>query len=879
MTFSSSARSIWKQPRFVLGMYGLLGALGFIVVMAVMLANPSDLERAILFGLSPARWVTVLVSAAAIIFFCGFSLKVRRDAAWADRVWSWFSGREKKSFGFRALAAVLFLLSYLLVFTPADRFGRFEPYFVRAYPFLIWLLCFSGLTLALSWLGRFALEKNFFRDSIAPRTIAFIIAAIIFLFSFAYWKFGFQLSPSHGDEYIYGAGVPVLGQQILLAFVLGLLILRVERSHLLSRFKHLDLWLCAVLWILTAALWIHEPTPPSYFNPGPYPPNNEYYPFSDASVFDMGAQYTLIGQKLFSGIYFERLLYMQFLVFLHMLAGQHYAAVVNLQAAIFAIFPVLLYWIGKELSGRPLGVGLGALAALRGLNSIAGASFIDLGSPKQLLTDFPTAIFVALLVYLTVKWLRNPSENRLYAFWAGGVIGLASLIRTNALLLLIPTGILILIVYRRKWTLAVALGASVAAMFVVSILPWGISSGTFLLDAYIVKLRNVIQLRYHSELPLPQAQQARDAVVSSISFQRVSVPISQPVIVQPGGQPPAFLSFVPLHFFHNILTSFLSLPASPYFYELRDTVKGIFPYWRSGWDGSVTVGAGFLLLQLILLVFGLGMAWKRLGVTGWAPFLFFLTYQLSNALGRTSGGRYIVPADWIVLVYYFWGLFEVVFLFLEWFGQKQSVNESAHWPADDFKWNLPFTARIFGAAAVFIVIGLSPTFTDHLFPPRYSKTRMDSALSRLNTSGSLQKINTSLPALDDFLQQPGAVMIYGRGLYPRFYAANKGELDSGYPYRTLPFPRLAFTLLSPRTADSVLFPLSESPYFPNASDVLVLGCSVSNTDSHQAHIDALAVFVIEQDQTTAYARQPSAPLQCLAPPVVCNNNKECRSGN
>lgn len=872
MTFSASASSAWKRPRFILSMYSLLSAAGFFAVAVVLLTSPSDSKNSILFGLSLARWMAVLVSAAVGFLFGGFSLKSRRDAAWVNRFWSLFSGQGRESLWLRALSIALFLLSYALIFTPADRFGRFEPYFARAYPIAIWFACFSGLTLALMWLGKYALEKNFVRSALAPRAIAFIVTAVIFLFSLAYWGFGFQLAPSRGDEYIYGAGVPVLGQQVLSAFVLGLLTLQAGRSNLLARVKHLDLWLCAVLWIFTAALWIHEPAPPSYFNPGPYPPNNEYYPFSDAALFDLGAQYALIGQKLFSGMFFERPLYMQFLVFVHMLAGQHYTDVADLQAAIYALFPVLLYLLGKELSGRPLGIGLGALAALRGLNSIAGASIIDLGSPKQLLTDFPTALCMALLVYLTVKWMRNPSGNRLYALWAGGLIGLSSLVRTNFLLLLIPVGVLLLIVHRRKLTLAAALGAGLAAMFVLSILPWGLPSGTFMLNTYYIKLRNVIELRYYSRMPVPQMQDA------PVSFVSASASVSS-VVVQPDLQSLPSLGFVPLHFFHNILTSFLSLPASPFFHDLRSTVKEFFPYWQQSWDGSVSAGAGFLALQLVVLAFGLGMAWKRLGLAGLTPFLLFLTYQLSNALGRTSGGRYIVPADWIVLVYYLFGLFEAVYLFLELFGQKQAVNEGVAWPADNFKWNKQFTARMFGVAVIFVAIGLSPTLTDNIFPLRYSPTRASSALDQLDTSGNLQKGGMPLAAVNAFLKQPEAVMIYGRGLYPRFYAANKGELDSGYPYGTLPFPRLAFTLISPRTADNVLLPVSELSYFPNASDVLILGCAVPSRDPHRAHIDALAVFVIEPDRTTAYTRQPSAPLQCPAPPVICDNNKECRSGD
>ena len=887
MTFSSSADSIWKRPRAVLTTYGLFGLIGLFIAIGAVLVIPSDSKSALLFGLSVSRLALTTFGLILVLFLAWFSVQSWRDPFWAERCWKVFTANNKASAAFRILSTLVFAASWLLTFVPAYRFEHFESYFVRLYPFLIWFLVFSGLTVLVSWFGRNSFDVAAARGAIQSRTVALIIMLAVILFSLAYQGLGARLTSTPGDEYIYGAGVPVLGIQILLAFVLGLLTLQAEWTNLLSRFKHPDLWIALVIFVLTVALWIREPAPPSYFNPGPYPPNNEYYPFSDASIYDLGSQYTLIGQKLFSGNFFERPLYMQFLVFLHMLAGQNYTNITNLQTVILALFTVFLYLLGKEMSGHPLGVGLGVLGMLRGMNTIAAASMIDLGSPKQLLTDFPTAVGIALLVYLTVKWLKCPDANRYFVFWAGGLIGLLSLVRTNVLLLFIPIGILVLIVYRHKLSLAIALGVSLIAIFLASILPWGLPSNTFLLETYYIKIRNVILLRYHSEIPssptvsLPLTTTSAKDLPISVSLSNSNLRASTiQTTTSPRAEALASLGFVPKHFLHNLLTSFLSLPASPYFYSLRDTVKVIFPYWQQNWDGSVSTGAAFLLLQLILLAFGLGMAWKRLGLAGLAPLFIFLTYQLANALGRTSGGRYIIPVDWIVFIYYLFGVFEIVFLILEIFQRKILVSESAALPSDEFKWDSHFTMKTLGIFALFIVIGLSPTITDSMFPLRYSPAQAKNALAQLDKTGDLQKIDTTLAAVDHFIQQPNSIMIYGRALYPRFYPANKGESDSGYPYKMFPFPRLALTVIGPRLTDNVVFPLDKSPYFPNAADVLILGCSVSNPDTlHLAHVDALAIFVIEPNKTSVYTRQPAALLQCPAPPVVCDNNKECRSGN
>jgi hypothetical protein len=83
------------------------------------------------------------------------------------------------------------------------------------------------------------------------------------------------------------------------------------------------------------------------------------------------------------------------------------------------------------------------------------------------------------------------------------------------------------------------------------------------------------------------------------------------------------------------------------------------------------------------------------------------------------------------------------------------------------------------------------------------------------------------------------------------------------------FPRIAFTVIGPNGVSSVILPQGEVLYFPNASDVIVLGCQQSG------YIDALSVVVIK-DQQVVYVRQPSSGLQCPLPQPVCNENHVCR---
>ncbi|MBE9524052.1 MAG: hypothetical protein IMY76_03065, partial [Chloroflexi bacterium] len=93
-------------------------------------------------------------------------------------------------------------------------------------------------------------------------------------------------------------------------------------------------------------------------------------------------------------------------------------------------------------------------------------------------------------------------------------------------------------------------------------------------------------------------------------------------------------------------------------------------------------------------------------------------------------------------------------------------------------------------------------------------------------------------------------------LYPRYYLPDQGELGSGHPaYSPRDFSRLGFYLLGPQSA-YVIVPLENSPvFFPNAADVLVIGCPTDD------YLDA--VIIIVQD-TIIQAQE--LPLSCLSVP-------------
>ena len=871
----------WQRFNLVLAGYGLLVSAAAFAAALTIFQVPSDPENRILFGFSLQRMMLMGVILFAGILAAGFSIKVYRDEAWAGQIWVSLFGREFVARGIRLGAGAGFSLGWIASLLPLYRYGNFQNYFTRLQPFIVWFTFACALTFVLAWVEKHGFHWLHLASSFRANKKMFGIAFVVMTVFVLVWIFiavtglGLRIS----EDYWYGTGVPILGLQMVFAFAAGICFFLLERSYFKARVPGgFEIFIFVFIWGVAAFLWAREPLISSYFAPGPYPPDFQFHPYSDAATFDMASQFALIGQGINNGLFFDRALYMGFLVFLHALAGQDYAQVVALQAAIFAVFPALLYLLGKETHSRTFGIILAVLAALRGLNGIAASSMIDLANQKQMLTDFPTAILLAWLALMMVKWLKAPNDNYPYALWVGGIAGLAIMLRTHALFALLFAFLLCAVVYWNQKSRAVFVSFLLIAAMFASILPWGISSGGAVLDVFMYRIRTVIQQRYSPNpppafTPTPQGNEPssvsliawNDATIqtdSSLKFVnrslRFGINETQPLPVS-----------ITTNFFHNLVTSVFILPVSPVFHDLRHTLKEATPFWEQYWDGSMEVGfIPFLFLNLSLIALGIGLAWKTVKLPGLVPLGIFLFYHLANALARTSGGRYVVPVDWIVFLYFALGLFQVIFWGMTLFGS------AAEFEIDRAEiqslWNWQPLKKAPMIILLLLFIGSTLPLSERIFPARYPLQSQADLLADLENEGYLAEMGITPSELKDFSQRsPAFKILNGRALYPRFYAKNKGEAKRLYPYQVLGFPRMGFTMLGPNGVNYVVLPKDKVRYFPNASDVIVLGCQDGE------NIDALAVVVIES-KTAVYVREPSSPLECPLQMPVCDENGVCR---
>lgn len=892
----------------LIGIMFLMSAIEAAAASWYIFQIPGDSKNVIFLGLSAQRLGLVgflclgLILCAIIGIYC----LIRGEAAKKILLRVLKSERQIKISSYFLFA--LIFLGWAAAFIPSYQMGRFQAYFERIQPVFIWLGLMGCQTFLVLFLLLKKLSTNNFRNW--KSTLAPVLPPVLWALGLigVVWivmsatGLGFKPDIEHWND----AGAPLLAGQILLTFFLGLATWWVEsrliRSHdSPARSKRIqvgfDIFIIIFIWAAAAVIWIKEPLPHSFFAPGPYPPNNEPYPFSDATVYDLSAQFALIGQGLMNKNYVDKPLYSGFLALLHVLAGQKYYPVVNLQTAFIAIFPALLYLLGKILHSRAAGVMAAFLVIFRELNSIGATLWILSSSTKVFMSEPLTTVGIVFFVYFLVCWVKNPKNGTHWLVASGGTLGLTTLIRHNPWLL-IPVGLLIiLLVERKNWHRWLRGSIVFTLAFVVAITPWMVRNqiyfdrpfyflapfeGVVMLQRYNVRLSPIPttfpipeSTINPSATPLPEIETQQEMTGDNLTVTATPVPVKTGTSLS--RLIDRVLQFVPAHFFHNLVVTSAIFPNSLSMVDLQHAIKMPGSMWDPTWNGQISIGRILVLLFfLVILSIGLGISWKRWRLAGILPFLIFLSYNLATAVARTSGGRYIQPADWIALFYLAVGLSQSWLWLKSYFTAKKlefdhpSLSGIQEYnPTTEPKKHDSILKSILTGGVVFCISSLI-VITELIFPARFKASDTGELIKKIVTYSWTSQLNLKSADLEEFMQNPNAILVEGRALYPRFYGIDVGEPDSVSAYRAQGFPRLVITTIGPADIQFGVLPLDSSPeYFPNGVDVIMLGCK------QEYNID-LAAIIITSPVEKIISRLPASALTCPMPEPVCNDNRECR---
>lgn len=824
---------------------------GTMVVLLLNLNSPSDPENSVLFGFSLERILLSGGLLALTFTFLFVTLKLVRIPKTSTQLWVRFTQRGWAGDLTFLLAIFIFSMAGITLAMPYYRLGGLSAYIGRLSSLFIWLAIVGAVGCVIIFLERRASLSPSIRINRRTLVLSALVLGCFLIFGLIVRVTG--IGYQYPGQYWYGTGVPMTGLQIL--FACGVVTFFLLYEHKIVEKAWLDIFVFIALWLIAGWLWMKIPVSPNYFLPDTA--DNVLYPYSDGATFDIGGQYALIGQGLFNSNYFDRVLYSSFSAYLHLLFGQDYVLLLTAQAAIYAVFPAIVYLLGKELHSRAFGVFAGILIAVRGMNAITTSKWIDVASPKMMLTDFPTAIGVAIFLLFFVKWWQRPNKTTML-IWLGAVFGLAVMIRSHVVTLLLIVMFFVLLRLEWNWKKFVLAGLLILLGLLSVTLPWEIrnqSRGLPMFYMYYSRIEIMLQHRYGIGA---YTSPTHESVAEITPRQRVNRE-------KGNDECKTAPCSITNHFVHNIITSFVSIPASLTFEDTFNIVKSDLPYWNKGWrDGQIDIGGWVaIIFSLALISLGIASIWKRSRVGTLIPAFFFFTYLLTNSIGLTSGGRYITPVDWILYFYFAAGCVQLLYWFLAMTGYIVDT-EPAHVLHSVIPIELDINVRAFVPVIVAIFgIGILVPLPEFLVKPLYQVRTPAETFSSLNEMGLIERSNFSQDELAAFLDEPGAMIVTGRSLYPRYYPAGEGESDLNTHYKKFHFQRLVFTVIGPDSPSAIGVVIPGDP-LPNgltlqAADVVVLGCWTP--DRYSPLLNAVVVFVTSGDGYV-YNRSPESPLHC-----------------
>ena len=281
------------------------------------------------------------------------------------------------------------------------------------------------------------------------------------------------------------------------------------------------------------------------------------------------------------------------------------------------------------------------------------------------------------------------------------------------------------------------------------------------------------------------------------------------------------------HFLNNEISSLLVLPvrlikpkeADQLFYE------GDLFWYRENARETIEKNIPLIGVYLTIITFGIIAAVRKNGIAGMIPLAIHVVYNLGNAFAMTSGWRFILPSDWVILFYFALGAAAVLEfvnrLFLFDFSVSAVSNPGITETATrSFQSGWAFAGTILLLVLIGAVLPLCETVIPRRFTP---KTQVQLEIEWIQ---SAEEPVTDLSKYSD----EQIIFLEGRAFYPRLYKAGEGDSGgSSSAKRGLDIDRLVWMFHDDRV-QVLCLPLNEdqaktaftSPV-PDPMDVLVVG--------------------------------------------------------
>ena len=597
--------------------------------------------------------------------------------------------------------------------------------------------------------------------------------------------------------------VPLLEWHILLAFLVCFAWFSAERLLPHGIPEPVRGWMPAVIWLCAVVIWCAIPNQNGFFSPAGRAPNYETYPFSDGSFYGHYARAAAAGMGFKGDDIPPRPLYIAFLTGLHLISDNQYDRIIFFQTMVLGLLPVFVYLCGRDLHSIEAGIAAALLVILRETNAILAAPFgHNVSTTKYFFADLPTALVCAAYIWTMIRWQRSAGEGKAarWALAAGCALGAMVLIRTQSFFLIFLLLFPLIPAYRKAPGRAAKQTIFFALALAVCIMPWLLRSrritGQFVFDHPMTQTAEMARSYNFDGEDLSQLPGENDGDYTQrmTAFIAASMRKHFPTVAR----------FTASHFLNSEISNFRLFPLRDHLNEPKELLVNAEAFWES-LDNDSLQGYDLVFFGLGLLVWavGAGACHQRCPRAGLIPLAAITLFNFSTALGRYSAGRYLIPTDWIMMLYFAAGLADILSMLYRCCGGRDELRTGQ-------RDNIPPYAL---TVIVTLLIAAAIPLADRTIPQRFVPADAEAVQEKTGTM-------TMQCAAEDQLY------LNALAVYPRYYAADEGEQESAKQgYEAVDHGRLVFLTLAPGNFGTMEMALEEAPeYLPDGAEVWLSAC-------------------------------------------------------
>ena len=844
--------------------------------------------HSVLWGLSPRRLVVLGgVWGATWAFY-----RVPRQLS---ETWVRVEGR-------RWWAALFIVASLLASVSPSIFDYSYRATWEGLRPFWLWLAWNLGVGLWFfgHWRPRLVFPRRWLWIGVWS---ALLLMVLLFV------KWGGQMSVAW-----QGVGVPVTAGWVWFSVIMA-----AAAAWLVRRLpSRAGLWLSVGIWVLAVGVWMGTSPAYSYFRTPELPPHNVAYPASDAAAFDLmswqgveGYGYYPTKRFPWGNPFYRKLGFIGILSTFHLVTS-NYARYEWLVLVVLALTPVLLFWVVWRSYRWEAGLLLALLMIGQEYNAIHAGELVHTTSHVRLLMSEPwMRLWLVMFAAVVVLLYRRYHLRGWQSVAVGSTLGFAFLVRAEAMLLLVGWPAAWMVIERlikprrwkrdaRRWLAVIFFVFGIGVVF----LPW--MGRSVVLTSHLRPQSPAYRTPWFFwyQIKAPFSPEYRDAVFPTSWFpsqnvfftitagkamaaprSRVVASERQPDIGNTASKDygTVIKGIVNLAV-RNALASILALPPTVEIAPLADTLNTS-PFWRTKRLFSFQWG-WFAWLMLVFNVGVLAMGMVNLWQDSEESRLLLLTvlfvwggYLLAVALPRSSGGRYIVPVNWIPLLFYAVGLARLT----EWGGEYLrgceihriilpsrpvlggTLRHARWWALLSIGLSWWVVVLEFGAMGWVVYRGQAT-------PPRWHVASPKDVFGRMDDLALWDALPWSRDEMEEAVRQGNVVKETWGFLYHPFYFAPGMQCEDLCGFHKIEHPALFFHSIFALGRGRFYITLPEGAgemqaltRLENNNESIIFYCSSSAQHMGQYHKAILVITVPQEGDPVVLASPAASPADACAP--------------